>query len=369
MSLVNQERNLMVVAGPCAVESKEQTLITARSIHWMEEIVEPFGIIMGLRGGAWKPRTLYHDKDKNKVFEGTREDGLAWLAEAGHRYDLPVFSECMSEQDLRHFGRLLNFERDFIQVGARTSKAYALLHAIGGQPFGVLLKSPENGVKPLEALGSLSRMTKNREMDLIYCIRGQHPFIDPDGMNVSMEYLFERPTQHPDARNFNNINQINRLRSDAHARSFFERHGVRVFFDPSHTFGGANDEVRRMIGRYAIEAVINPDYAFDGLLIEVNDRPDLARCDGPQATLTSKRCVDWSRTNAGQEGCVEPGAGTEPAEGKAPYSLVDILSACLDFQAERPDLNCDRSAVEEAKTALQEIKWQDWTRGLSCPDE
>lgn len=360
MTLTNQEQNLMVAAGPCAVESKEQTLTTARSIYWMKEIVEPFGIILGLRGGAWKPRTLYHDKDKNKVFEGTREDGLAWLAEAGHKYDLPVFSECMSEQDLRHFGRLLRFDTDFIQIGARTSKAYALLHAVGGQPFGVLLKSPENGVKPREAVGSLGRMSKNRDMDLIYCIRGQHPFIDPDDMDISIDGLYERPTQHPDARNLNNINQINRLRYDDHARNFFVKHGVRTFYDPSHTFGGANDELRQMIGRYAIEAVTNPDYAFDGLLLEVNDRPDLARCDGAQATLTTRTGVDWSKTNAGQEGCVEPEGGRKPDDELVPYSLVDILCAYLDFQAERPEVGCDRSAAEEAKAALREIEWQDW---------
>jgi 3-deoxy-D-arabino-heptulosonate 7-phosphate (DAHP) synthase len=360
MSLKNQEHKLMVVAGPCAVESKEQTLATARSIHAMKEIVAPFGITMGMRGGAWKPRTLYHDKDSNKIFEGTREDGLSWLAEAGHHYDLPVFSECMSEQDLRHFGRLLNFDTDFIQVGARTSKAYALLHAIGGQPFGVLLKSPENGVKPREAVGSLSRMTKNREMDLIYCIRGQHPFIDPDDMTPPIGDLYERSTQHPDSRNLNNINQINRLRADEHAREFFSEHNVRMFFDPSHTFGGANDEVRQMIGRYAIEAVTNPDYAYDGLLIEVNDRPDLARCDGAQATLTTKNKIDWARTNAGQKGCVEAGEGRKPQDGREPYSLVDILCAYLDFQAERPEVTCDRAAVKEAKQALHEIEWQDW---------
>lgn len=362
MSLQDQEHDLMVVAGPCAVESKQQTLMTARSIHAMKEIVTPFGIRMGLRGGAWKPRTLYHDKDQNKVFEGTREDGLAWLAEAGHRYDLPVFSECMSEQDLRHFGRLLNFETDYIQIGARTSKAYALLHAIGGQPFGVLLKSPENGVKPREAVGSLSRMTKNRDMDLIYCIRGQHPFVDPDCMNPVLDDLYNRPTQHPDARNLNNINQINRLRDDEYAREFFEQRGVRLFFDPSHTFGGASDEVRQMIGRYAIEAVTNPDYAYDGLLIEVNDRPDLARCDGAQATLTTKTGVDWSKTNAGQPGCVDAEEGQQPAEDREPLTLVDILCAYLDYQVERPEVSCDRGAAKEAKKALHEIQWQDWAR-------
>ncbi|MFP4176531.1 MAG: hypothetical protein ACLFT2_04835 [Candidatus Brocadiia bacterium] len=359
MGLINQEDNIFVVAGPCAVESERQTLATARSVSWMQDIVEPFQVTMGFRGGAWKPRTEYRDRNANKVFEGTREEGLAWLARAGSEYQLPVFSECMSEQDLRHFGRLLNFERDYIQVGARTSKAYALLHAIGGEPFGVLLKSPEHGVRAREAVGSLSRMAKNRDMDLLYCIRGQHHFLDPDCRQTSESELYNRPTQHADSRNLNNVGQIKRLRESDRAREFFGAHSVRTFFDPSHTFGGANDETRRMIGRFAVEAVTNPDYRYDGILLEVNDRPDLAKCDGAQALLSSSTGVDWSRTNAGQMGCVEAAGGEKPAEGHEPLTLVDILCKIIEYQAKRLD-SVDQKEVAEAQNELQEIKWQNW---------
>lgn len=360
MGLDEQSEKIMVVAGPCAVESEVQTLSTARQVARVRDIVRPMNIEVGFRGGAWKPRTEYHDADSNRVFEGTREEGLGWLAAAGDRFDIPIFTECMSEQDLRHFGRMLKFDRDYIQVGARTSKAYALLHAIGGQPFGVMLKSPEHGVRPREAVGSLSRMAKNRGLDLSYCIRGQHPFIDPDGLDSEACNLDDRPTQHPDSRNLNNVGQIRLLRQDPDARDFFDNVGVRMFFDPSHTFGGANDDVRRMIGRFAVEAITNPDYAYDGILVEVNNRPDLAKCDGAQASLVSKKGVDWTRTNAGQNGCVAEGGGKKPAEDKMPYSLVDILCEIVEYQAERQGLAPDSEKVEGVRAELREVEWEDW---------
>lgn len=350
----------MVVAGPCAVESEEQTLGIARQVGRIKDIVRPLRIRVGYRGGAWKPRTEFHTADADRVFEGTREEGLAWLAAAGDRYDMPIFTECMSEQDLRHFGRMLTFSRDYIQIGARTTKAYALLHAIGGQPFGVMLKSAEHGVSPREAVGSLGRMAKNRGLDLGYCIRGQHPFIDPDGLDAEPGDVYERPTQHPHARNLNNMGQIDLLRNDQNASEFFERVGVRMFFDPSHTFGGANDEVRRLIGRYAVEAITNPDYAYDGVLLEVNDRPDLAKCDGAQATLVSTNGVDWSRTNAGQNGGVTACGGQKPDEDKMPYSLVDIMCELVDYQAGRQGMGPEEEKPADIKAALREIKWLDW---------
>jgi hypothetical protein len=363
MALHEQDEQIMVVAGPCAVESEEQTLSTARQVGRIRDIVRPMNIHVAYRGGAWKPRTEYHDADSNRVFEGTREEGLGWLAAAGDRYDLPIFTECMSEQDLRHFGRMLDFGRDYIQVGARTSKAYALLHAIGGQPFGVLLKSPEHGVSPREAVGSLSRMAKNRDLDLIYCIRGQVPFIDPDGRDADPDHVYESPTQHPDARNLNNMGQIRLLRNDADALEFFEDVGVRLFFDPSHTFGGANDEMRCLIGRYAVEAITSPDYAYDGLLLEVNDRPDLAKCDGAQATLISKKGVDWSRTNAGQPGCVTAGEGRQPNEDRIPYSLIDIMCELVNHQAHRQGMQLDDDLPGGVRAELREIEWHDWAEG------
>lgn len=314
-------------------------------------------IRVGFRGGAWKPRTEYWNGDGERVFEGTREEGLLWLSEVGDKYDLPIFTECMSEQDLRHFGRMLDYDRDYLQVGARTSKAYPLLHAIGGTPFGVLIKSPEQGVNPRDAVGSLQRFEKND--DLIYCLRGS-VITDPNGLTDEnspvMTTALQGEGQHPESRNFNNIGQIDLLRNDPDARGWFEENEVRLFYDPSHTFGGANDEVRRMIGEYAIKAITDPKLQYDGLIIEVNDRPDLAKCDGAQATLTTTNGVEWEQTNAGQYRSVRPNGGRNP--NPEPYGLVDIFSELVDHQAERLDI--DQSRAEEIKDQLYGLKWNNW---------
>ena len=93
-----------VVAGPCAVESEEQIMSMAYKISLIRDVAQEFNINVKLRGGAWKPRTLYV-RDGERIFEGTREEGLIWLAQAANKYSLPIVSEIMSEMDLRHFIR------------------------------------------------------------------------------------------------------------------------------------------------------------------------------------------------------------------------------------------------------------------------
>jgi len=141
-------RGITIVAGPCAAETRTQTMNMGYKISLIGGIAKPFGIEYKFRAGAWKPRTAISDGRGGKVFEGTREEGLQWLSEVAKTYGLPIVTECMSEDDFRHFGRYLVPERDHIQVGARNSLNYALLYQIGGSSFGVVRRMARIPRKP-----------------------------------------------------------------------------------------------------------------------------------------------------------------------------------------------------------------------------
>jgi 3-deoxy-D-arabino-heptulosonate 7-phosphate (DAHP) synthase len=342
--------NISLIAGPCALEDEGQTMEMACKISLVKKAVEPFGIAVGYRGGAWKPRTRPEDGNGNGVFEGVGETGLKWLGKIGNMYGMPIVTECMSEQDLRHFGRYLEPARDFIQIGARNSQNFALLYFIGGTPFNVLLKSPQHGVDVEEAAGSIMRLKKNGTV--AYCVRGQKYFMPPDGLEDDyfrryMEKLFSSPDQCRGSRNLNNISDIRKLRKD----QYLSGKGVLFAYDPSHTFGGADDRLRRMIGKQAVKAVM--DYGYDMVEVEVNDRSSRARCDANQALLSTTRNVDWSETNAGQGPKIEPGGGSEPSV--KPFTLVDIAKELVKYRNLKLGLPGEK--LETAMWELDSISW------------
>jgi len=345
-------RRIVLVAGPCAVETYGQTMEMGYKVSRVRDAVAPLGIDVMFRGGAWKPRTKCYDGYGGKVFEGRGPEGLGWLSEVAEAYGMPIVTECMESEDLRHFRERLEEGRDIIQVGARNSTNYKLLGAVGTTHFGVLLKNPQHGVDPEEAAGCFQRLGENPLR--IYCVRGQKRFIHPDGRPDAefADYtsgLYFANGQHPYARNLNNIGSIRRLRDSA----CFNGGGVLIGYDPSHVFGGRDDKMRRMIGEQAVRAVVNMDY--DLIEIEVNDRSAEAMCDADQALLTTTRDVDWSETNAGQGPGVRPGAGREP--NPAPITLVDIASRLVDYRAALMDLGPGDPAVAQAKRGLDEISW------------
>ncbi len=373
----NRERKrITIVFGPCAIESEEQIKNTAEKASIGKEIVYPFGIDIGVRGGAWKPRTssynLNGDGTKEMCFEGTTFRGLIWLANAGQRFKLPVVSELMSERDIRFFDGSYNDEdlkkadfgsmkedfsdlmgpenhfngldpmRDYIQIGARTSKAYALLHRVGNTKFGVLLKNPEHGVIIKDAEGSLQRLEHNREV--IYCTRGQIRYIHPTGIEMPehkayLDQLMSEPDQHPDSRNYNNIAAINILRSSL-SQNYPH---VKFYHDPSHTQGGKTHQMRRNIGEYAIKAIT--EYGYDGVMVEVNDRSKDAKCDKEQALLTTRNGVDWSQTYVGKP----------PPENLMPLTLVDIVYEIMKYQVSKGFGN--ERDLEYGRKELEKIKW------------
>ena len=111
-----------VMAGPCAVESREQLLTTARAVRAAGAKI--------LRGGAYKPRTSPY------TFQGLKEQGLELLAEARAETGLPIVTEVMDTRDVELVARYA----DVLQVGARNMQNFALLEAVGGTRRPVLLK-------------------------------------------------------------------------------------------------------------------------------------------------------------------------------------------------------------------------------------
>lgn len=115
-------RRVIIMAGPCAVESRQQLLETAWAVKEAGASI--------LRGGAFKPRTSPYS------FPGLGEAGLELLAEAREETGLPVVSEVMAPEDVP----LVTRYTDMTQVGTRNMQNYALLHAVGGGGRPVLLK-------------------------------------------------------------------------------------------------------------------------------------------------------------------------------------------------------------------------------------
>ena len=336
----DKPNRVFIIAGPCAIESKEQITNITQKISLIRDIAEPYNIDFMCRGGSWKPRTLYRNKKGDHVFEGLREKGLKMHAEAAKKHSLPVVTELVSEKDLPYFYQYLDPKTDYIQIGARTSQAFSLLHAVGETKFNVLLKNPQHGVDINEAIGSLQRFERNRNR--IYCTRGQKRTIDPMGSEKEaykkyMNALNTNPSQHPDSRNLNNIETISLLRKN----QYFKENNIQLCHDPSHTWGGKTEQMKRMIGESAIKAVTK--YGYDGLIIEVDNRSDRAICDADQAIPISIKGVNWSHTNYGREPKIPP------------IPLVEIVSQIVDYQVKRNDI--DSYDIKGDKRELRGIEW------------
>lgn len=219
---------VVVMAGPCAVESREQLIETA----WA---VKNAGATM-LRGGAYKPRSSPYS------FQGLGEDGLKILAEARDLTGLPVVTEVMDPQMIP----LLSDYADLLQVGARNMQNFALLAALGKNNRPVLLKrGMMSSIE--ELLMAAEYILANGNDQVILCERGIR--------------TFETYT-----RNTLDLAAVPVLRHLTH---------LPVIIDPSHA-----------TGRYALVAPLAMGAVAtgcDGLLIEVHNDPAHALSDGPQS--------------------------------------------------------------------------------------
>ena len=219
---------LVVMAGPCAVESREQLLASA---HAVKE-----GGASVLRGGAFKPRTSPYS------FQGMGEQGLRLLAEAREATGLLIVTEVMEPSLVP----LVSSYADILQIGARNVQNYALLHAVGEAQKPVLLKRGMMSTVE-EVLMAAEYILSHGNGRVILCERGIR--------------TFETYT-----RNTLDINAVPLLKQLSH---------LPVIADPSH--GTGKWELVEPVSRAAVAA------GADGLMIEVHPRPDEALSDGAQS--------------------------------------------------------------------------------------
>jgi len=219
---------VVMMAGPCSVENRDQILRIA-------ELVAQAGAKV-IRGGAFKPRTSPYS------FQGLGEEGLALLREAAGRNGLLVVSEVMDHTQIP----LVAGYADILQVGARNMQNYNLLREVGKQPKPVLLK---RGISATieELLLSAEYVMSEGNYDVILCERGIR--------------TFESYT-----RNTMDISAIPVVKKLSH---------LPIIADPSHGTG-RRDKVIPM-ARAAVAA------GADGLLIEVHHDPERALSDGAQS--------------------------------------------------------------------------------------
>jgi 3-deoxy-7-phosphoheptulonate synthase len=221
-------KQLVVMAGPCAVETREQLLETARA-------VKSAGAQM-LRGGAFKPRTSPYS------FQGLGEKGLRILAATRQETGLSIVTEVMAPEQVP----LVTTYADVLQIGARNMQNFALLHAVGEAQRPVLLKRGMMSTVE-ELLMSAEYILSHGNERVILCERGIR--------------TFEKYT-----RNTLDINAVPLLKQLTH---------LPVVVDPSH--GTGKWELVAAVSKAAVAA------GADGLIVEVHPHPSRALSDGAQS--------------------------------------------------------------------------------------
>ncbi|MBP6964429.1 MAG: 3-deoxy-7-phosphoheptulonate synthase [Armatimonadetes bacterium] len=224
---------VVVAAGPCSIETEEQTLEIARA-------VKAAGAKF-LRGGAFKPRTSPY------AFQGLGEEGLRYMAKAREETGLPVVTEVMDTHEVDLVARYA----DCLQIGTRNMQNYSLLKLVGTLEKPILLKRGL-GAKLKDLLMSAEYIMSEGNPNVILCERGITTFEDS-------------------CRNTTDINAIPVLKHWTH---------LPVILDPSHATGDWH-----YVGPIAKAAVAG---GADGLIIEVHPDPIHAMSDGPQS-LTPDR--------------------------------------------------------------------------------
>src|SRR3954468_24809266 len=221
-----------LIAGPCAVETPDQTLEAAR-------MAQAAGASL-LRGGAYKPRTSPY------AFQGLGEEGLRILAGVREQTGLPVVTEVVDAHDVA----LVASYADMLQVGTRNAQNFALLQAVGAAGKPVMLKRGMTATIE-EWLMAAEYIAQRGNLDIVLCERGIR--------------TYESAT-----RNTLDISAV----PVAHGLSH-----LPVVVDPSHS-GGRRDLVVPL-SRAAIGA------GAGGIICDVPPDPGTALCDGPQALVTS----------------------------------------------------------------------------------
>ena len=222
------EGTFTVIAGPCAVESREQLFQVA-------EGVKKAGAHL-LRGGAFKPRTSPYS------FQGLGEEGLKLLAAARKEFDLPVVTEAMDSEGVK----LVEEYADAIQIGARNMQNYSLLKAAGRARKPVFLKRGMSATLD-EMLMAAEYIYSEGNYQVFLCERGVRTF--------SMH-----------TRNTLDLSVVPAVQEHSH---------LPILVDTSHGTGRRDKVPALSLAALAVGS--------DGLMVEVHHDPDKALSDGPQA--------------------------------------------------------------------------------------
>ncbi|MDM8533846.1 3-deoxy-7-phosphoheptulonate synthase [Clostridiaceae bacterium HSG29] len=225
---------LSVIAGPCAVESREQLMTISK------EIVKSGANF--LRGGAFKPRTSPYS------FQGMGEEGLKLLSEAKKATGMPIVTELMSADLLDLF---IKHDVDVLQIGARNMQNFDLLKAVGKTNKPVMLKRGMASTIKEFLMAAEYIMAQGNE-NVILCERGIRTFEDY-------------------TRNTLDLSSILAIKKLSH---------LPIIIDPSHATGKW-----WMVKEMAKAAVV---VGADGIMVEVHNKPEEAMSDGPQSLLPKK---------------------------------------------------------------------------------
>ena len=218
---------VIMMAGPCSVESEAQIVETAKAVKEAGAKI--------LRGGAYKPRTSPYS------FQGLEEEGLKLLELAREETGLPIVTEIISEYHVDLVGK----STDMFQVGARNMQNFRLLKALGQTKIPVLLKRGPAASIP-ELLMAAEYIVSTGNPNVVLCERGIKSFFS-------------------ETRNTFDLSAIPILKNETH---------LPVIADPSHAAG-----VREIIPTMSLAAVAA---GADGLIIEVHPEPEKALSDGFQ---------------------------------------------------------------------------------------
>ena len=226
-------QHFAMIAGPCTVESREQTLETAR-------IVRDAGATL-FRGGAYKPRTSPY------AFQGLGQEGLRLLKEAKEETGLPIVTEVMDVRDLESVLEVA----DVIQIGARNMQNFTLLAEVGRSGAPALLKRGLSSTLE-ELLMAAEYVIKEGNESVMLCERGIRTF--------ETAYRFTL-----------DLMAVPVLKELSH---------LPVIVDPSHAAGRRDLVMPLSLAAAAAGA--------DGIIVEVHPRPEEAICDGPQQLVADE---------------------------------------------------------------------------------
>ncbi|HEY2143771.1 MAG TPA: 3-deoxy-7-phosphoheptulonate synthase, partial [Candidatus Udaeobacter sp.] len=224
---------LAIIAGPCAIESRDQALAVAKAVHQSGARF--------FRGGVWKPRSSPY------AFQGLGEKGWEIMAEIRHAFGLKIVTEALEEPHVD----LIERYGDMIQIGARSMQNFSLLRRAGRSKVPVLLKRGMAATLE-EWLLAAEYIMAEGNYNVVLCERGVRTF-----------------AQH--TRNTLDLASVPAIRRISH---------LPVIVDPSHGTGSA----------YMVTPLSRAGVAVgaDGLMVEVHNHPELALSDGAQALTPSE---------------------------------------------------------------------------------